>query len=447
LFSRRSLLQFSAGTALSQGRGIDLSDLPNFCSHEHWGSIASIGSTPEGYRADVERGALPTRRTGILDLLVDPYSRGFYARAGSDLEKLDFSKRQVSSPWDTFQTLQPILGRQRYTGTFQTTRRGILQLYGVDISRLDKQSFQALDDAIALKYANHFDWYRDAMNRSRFSGLIRPVHPEFYVRQSNPEAGARETAFTKTVLRIDPFVTLWNLESPRRKSLSAIASIEPVDARSWRHFLDKMFELAAAGGALGIKQLQAYRRPLEFGVHEDSAVRWVGNLDADQQRIFEDWVVHECCKRANDRGWPHQVHVGTNNIEQSSPMGLYRLGQRYPQMKIVMIHCWPFLKEAGWIAKFLPNAYIDSCWLPILNPEFFREAISIWWNYVPLHKITCGQDATTVEMAAGSSLFHREILGEVLTAKSKEFGMSETEIREAAQSMLNDNAIGLYGLR
>ncbi len=64
-----------------------------------------------------------------------------------------------------------------------------------------------------------------------------------------------------------------------------------------------------------------------------------------------------------------------------------------------MIHCWPFLEEAGTLARQNPNFYIDTCSQPILNPAFFRTAIAQWWKYVPSGKITCGHDATTVEMA------------------------------------------------
>ena len=41
--------------------GVDLSGLPNFCSHEHWGSIGPIGMADEGFRADTEAGAAPSR--------------------------------------------------------------------------------------------------------------------------------------------------------------------------------------------------------------------------------------------------------------------------------------------------------------------------------------------------------------------------------------------------
>jgi predicted TIM-barrel fold metal-dependent hydrolase len=399
---------------------------------------------PGGFRADFEQGATPTRRTGVLDLLLEPYARGFHARAGDEIPAAIAGD---GDPWEAFQKILPAIGRQRFSGTFQSTRRGVLALYGADISRLDAKSFAALDDAIAKNYSDLFTWYRKAMERSRFSGLIRPVHPEFYVRRTDQRTAAEEAAFTRTVMRIDPLTALWDVNSQRRKTLSDVAGVEPVDAASYREFLDRIFDLARKGGALGIKQLQAYRRPLEFLFHPDAAVTWTGALSEDQQRVFENWMIHECSKRADDLGWAHQVHVGTNNIEQSSPMGLSRLAQRYPRMKLVMIHCWPFLKEAGWIAKFHANAYLDTCWLPILNPDFFREAISTWWNYVPAHKITCGQDATSVEMAAGSSLFHREILADALRERSRGLGMTDEELTAAARSILHENAVALYGVR
>jgi hypothetical protein len=54
---------------------IDLQEIPNFCSHEHWGSIDSIGLAPEqgGFRADTVAGARPLRPTTIWDLILDPY--------------------------------------------------------------------------------------------------------------------------------------------------------------------------------------------------------------------------------------------------------------------------------------------------------------------------------------------------------------------------------------
>jgi hypothetical protein len=210
------------------------------------------------------------------------------------------------------------------------------------------------------------------------------------------------------------------------------AQIEPADAASWRTFLRNIFDRAAAQGALGIKQLQAYRRNLDYQPRADGDLRWSGQRTPAETTVFQDWVMHECCRLADERGWPHQVHVGTNNLPQSDPLPLGPLARRYPNMKIVMIHCWPYLREAGWLAKFHSNVYIDTCWQPVLNPAFFREGLAIWWNYVPHHKITCGHDSTTLEMACGSALFTREILAESLSERKLNMG-AKREIAETGR--------------
>ncbi|HUS06389.1 MAG TPA: amidohydrolase family protein, partial [Bryobacteraceae bacterium] len=247
----------------------------------------------------------------------------------------------------------------------------------------------------------------------------------------------------RTVMRIDPFLEFSGGPPERRKRMIELSNIEPADASSWRAFLDYWFDQAARGGAVGIKQLQAYRRSLEFALPRESEIRWTDTSEPETRKR-QDWIVHECCRRAHERRWAHQVHVGTHNLPHSSPLPLAALARRYPAMKIVMIHCWPFLEEAGTLARQVRNIYIDTCWQPILNPQFFRTAMSQWWNYVPVHKITCGHDATTVEMAAGSALYTREILSEVLWEQTRQSGVAPREIRNAARQVLHDNAVELY---
>ncbi len=247
----------------------------------------------------------------------------------------------------------------------------------------------------------------------------------------------------RTVMRIDPFLDFSTGPDQRRKKMIELSGIEPVDTATWRSFLSWWFDQAAQGGAVGIKQLQAYRRDLDFGPGTDNDIRWA-DPDPVQVRKRQNWIVHECCRHAHERNWAHQIHVGTHNLPNSSPVPLAQLARRYHNMKVVMIHCWPFLDEAGTLARQLPNMYIDTCWQPVLNPEFFRKAISEWWGYVPVHKITCGHDATTVEMAVGSSLYTREILAEVLSRQVRSDISSARLAEEAAANFLHANAEQLY---
>ena len=421
--------------------GPDLSGIPSFCSHEHWGSIASIGMTPEGFRADVERGAVPHGRTGLIDLLFEPYLRGSLVSTGDKPDLAGWKGRPV---WQVMEEVRPALERQRFTGTWQCTRRGALHAHGVDLDELTPQSAARLDESIARSYEHVFSWYREVTRLAGFSEVIRPVHPEFYVRQDSQEGAAEETTLIRTVMRIDPLLGLWRSDSSRRHGLAELAGVDPADASTWRVFIGKLFDIAAAGGARGIKQLQAYSRDLDFSPVADSDISWTGN--SEPRRSFENWLVNECCRQADDRGWVHQIHVGTHNITRSSPMPLEALAKRYPRMKIVMLHCWPFLDEAGWLAKYQPNIYIDTCWQPVLSPAFLHRALQSWLSYVPSHKITCGNDSTTVEMAFGSSLFTRAILSTSLGRLTRDSGIRETAAMSLAAGLLQNNAVEIYGI-
>jgi len=431
--------------------GID--DLPNFCSHEHWGSIAAIGPAPDenGFRADTEAGATPSRQVRIWDLVLDPYAGGWIHATGVNPFAVgrDRGEPDLVAWWDkepeaAFAAIAPHLERQLFTGVFQCLRQGLRFLHDIDIATLALPDWQAADKAVGQSYADVFAWYARAMEKARFSALIRPVHPEFYVREETSEGAARERAFTDTIMRIDPLLDLWKQDSPRRDTLADLTGVDPVDAVTWRAFITKLFDLAAEGKTTGIKQLQAYTRTLCYEETDDTAVTWRGDLDPDQVKAFQDWVMHECCKQAHERGWPHQMHIGTHNILESSPMPLEPLARRYPRMSIVMIHCWPFLDEAGWLAKHIPNMHIDTCWQPVLNPQFLRQSLMTWLNYVPTHKIMLAHDSTSIEMAVGSSRFTREILAEALERQG--CGVDASWRRQAAGDMLHNNAVRLYGV-
>ena len=78
--------------------------------------------------------------------------------------------------------------------------------------------------------------------------------------------------------------------------------------------------------------------------------------------------------------------------------------------------------------------------------DIFREAMTGWLNYVPAHKITCSHDATSIEMAVGSLLFTREILGEVLVQQTRHLGVAERTLRRAVLDMLHNNMVAIYGI-
>lgn len=131
----------------------------------------------------------------------------------------------------------------------------------------------------------------------------------------------------------------------------------------------------------------------------------------------------------------------------SNPIPLSALGDRYPNMKIVMLHGWPYLNEVAFLAKNKPNFYIDICWLPVLSPAFLDEALDTYLNYVPYDKIMLSNDATTIEMAVGSSMYIRKLLAEKLMYQKENTGLADDLFRKAAYDMLYGNALRLYGTK
>jgi len=248
------------------------------------------------------------------------------------------------------------------------------------------------------------------------------------------------------VLRIDPFLNFWTVANKRRDQLTDQLGIDPADSRSWRDFLEKMFALATEHGCIGIKQLQAYFRSLKFDPVNDSEVKFRGELSDQEVKKFQDWVMHTCCELANHRNWPHQIHVGTHNHPDSNPLPLEKIAKKYPNQKIVMLHCWPYIEEAGYLAQGHPNVYIDTCWQPILNPDFLRQSMDTWLAYIPLNKITMSNDSTSVEMASGASMITRKVLVEKLGSQKNKAGLFDHEIREMAEQLLHNNAVDIYGI-
>ena len=429
---------------------LDLDATPIFCAHEHWGSIPAVGMADEGFRGDVIAGAEPEGPVSVWDIVLDPYFGGGLYGAGYDAQASarqagfdSFNEWWRKAPLQALESISPALREQCLTGAFQCIREGVAALHGADLGAFSLEDWQRADLAVARAYEDMFGWYRSAMERLNISALVRPVHPEYFWREASK--ADEERSFTRPILRIDPLLELWQETCTRRDALAEMTGVYPADAASWRDFITALFDRAAALGNVGIKQLQAYTRSLDFVPRAETEVVFSGALDSTQRRIFQDWVVHECCKQAHVRHWPHQVHVGTHNLEASSPLPLAALARRYPDMKVVLLHCWPFLEESAFLVKTLPNVYLDACWQVILNPAFLTQSLETWLGYLPASRMMFSQDATSVEMAAGSAIMTRRRLGEALSRLGTAHRIPETHLYATAADMLHNNGVRWYG--
>ena len=139
---------------------------------------------------------------------------------------------------------------------------------------------------------------------------------------------------------------------------------------------------------------------------------------------------------------PVQVHAGFGDgdllLPSADPSGLKPALERFPGTPFVLLHCYPFVREAGWLAHVYPNVFFDlSLTIPhVARPaEALREALEL----APVSKLMYASDAARApELYFRAARRWREALADVLPE------LLPGDEEEAAQAILRDNALELY---
>jgi uncharacterized protein len=175
---------------------------------------------------------------------------------------------------------------------------------------------------------------------------------------------------------------------------------------------------ARADGYVALKTIAAYR----------------GGLDR-----VSDHVVRAL--EANDSSGeplPVQVHSGFGDSDlhlwRSDPSYLKPLIERFSATTFVLLHCYPFVREAGWLAHVYGNVYFD---LSLTIPHVSRPvaALEEALELAPVSKLLYASDAArTPELYFVAATWWRDALAAVLTDEAD------------ARLILRENALRVYGL-
>jgi predicted TIM-barrel fold metal-dependent hydrolase len=148
---------------------------------------------------------------------------------------------------------------------------------------------------------------------------------------------------------------------------------------------------------------------------------------------------------ATGRPLPVQVHCGFGDADlhlwRADPSRLKPLVERFAATPFVLLHCHPFVREAGWMAHVYANVFLDlSLTIPLVSrpAEAVREALEL----APVSKLLYGSDAArTPELYFLAAARWRGALAEVLAE-----ALPAAEAEPAARAILRENALVLYGL-
>jgi hypothetical protein len=182
---------------------------------------------------------------------------------------------------------------------------------------------------------------------------------------------------------------------------------------------------ARGAGYVALKTIAAYR----------------GGLDRPTEHVFAALEANE----ATGDPLPVQVHCGFGDSDlhlwRSDPSYLKPLVERFRETSFVLLHCYPYIREAGWLAHVYGNVWFDlSLTIPHVSQpaQAIREALELG----PVSKLLYASDAArTPELYYLAARWWRRALAEVLPEL-----LPDEEAEDAARLILRDNALALYRL-
>jgi predicted TIM-barrel fold metal-dependent hydrolase len=230
--------------------------------------------------------------------------------------------------------------------------------------------------------------------------------------------------------------------------------------------LEEAFAAALADlrrqGYVALKSIRAYRCGLALDPPDRRAAAEVfpalrataraGALRLTAKPLL-DYFFWQACAAAAQQGLPLQLHTGFGDADldllQANPLLLRPALEAgaFRGVPVVLLHCYPYLREAGYLASLYSGVYLDlSLTVPLLGPACPR-AVAEALELAPASKVLYGSDAAGLaeSLWLGAAAIRRA-LGTTLEGWVAEGTLTPTQAERVARQILSENAVRLYGL-
>ncbi len=242
--------------------------------------------------------------------------------------------------------------------------------------------------------------------------------------------------------------------------LESLAERARAGATSAADLLDRL-EVALATSAeraVGYKTIAAYRTGLALdpvrptaGEVAAAADAWIASGDS---RLTDATIIRHLAWWALERGSVLQVHLGFGDgdlrFDRADPLRLqpFLAATRHTGGRVVLLHCFPFVREAGWLAHLYPHVYLDTGLalgqVGANADAVFREALDV----APFSKVLFSTDAwgAPERVLVGAAVW-RDAATRVLTEYVDVHRWPVSEAIRVAGLIAWRNAEAVYGRR
>jgi hypothetical protein len=239
----------------------------------------------------------------------------------------------------------------------------------------------------------------------------------------------------------------------------AEALVDGVDAAGYAAAVRDALDRAYASGAVAAKSIVAYRhgldlppeRPTETEVRV-AAGEWMRARDAGRARLAAPVLLRHLLWCAIDAGRPVQLHTGFGdddaNVVRADPGRLHNFcaATAAAGTPLVLLHCYPYHRNAGWLAHLYPHVYVDVG----LTVEYVgARATAVLGEFLelaPFGKVMYSSDAYGLpELYLVGAAQFRHSLGRVLTGFVDDDAMRPADATAIGAAIGAGTATRLYG--
>ncbi len=215
----------------------------------------------------------------------------------------------------------------------------------------------------------------------------------------------------------------------------------------------------AAGRAVGLKSVVAYRTgfdiPWEAPTAAEvsaAAARWIAAA-APRPRLTDPVLLRFGIHAAAETGLPLQFHTGLGDrdldLHRVNPLLLLDLFRQpsFAAVPIMLLHCYPYHREAGYLAQAFTNVYCDVGlalnYVGVRAAAVLAESLEL----APFAKVLYSSDAWgPAELHyLGADLWRRAVT-ETLSSWIGSGGWSAGDAVRVSEMMASTNARRVYGL-
>jgi predicted TIM-barrel fold metal-dependent hydrolase len=210
-----------------------------------------------------------------------------------------------------------------------------------------------------------------------------------------------------------------------------------------------------AAGAVGTKSILAYRGGFDGDLTEPSASqvteaasRW---RDRGGVRLDDRVLLRFGLHRALWLGKPLQFHVGFGDrdcdLHKANPLYLLDFLRQSGDTPIVLLHCYPYEREAGYLAQAFNNVYVDGGlsvnYLGARAPGFIARLLEM----APFRKIVYSSDGFgPAELHFLGAALWRNALHRVVRDFVDNEDWCESDAIRVVDLIAHDNSARIYDL-